>query len=350
MNACVLGHTGMVGRALIRALAPAVPFVSKFDLCNTQLCRAFVPQMMERHVDTVFMCAGRVGGIQRNVDEPALMLRHNLLMAINVVEMCHSAGIKLVYLGSSCIYPRDCPQPMKEEYLLTGSLEPTNEPYAIAKIAGIKLCEAFARQYRLNYLALMPCNLYGPYDRFDGEGGHVVPMLIKRFVQASDLVGSEAADTVNSGFEHSRIDGEGSRYPLAAPDGLSRGPRNSDSKADRKPPETQPSVTVWGTGTPRREIMHVDDFAAAALHLVDRSATGLINVGTGVDFPIGNIAGMIAGAAGYEGRITFDASKPDGMPRKVLDVTRMREYKVPEPRNAFDGIAQTVQWYRENRR
>ena len=317
---CILGHRGMVGRAIHRALLERaeIPVLSTADLCRLDDCRKLAAHLSHQEVETIFMCAGRVGGIKRNMDEPAQMIMENLRMAANVVEMAHSTGAKLVYLGSSCIYPRDCPQPMKEEYLLSGPLEPTNEPYAIAKIAGIKLCEAYARQYRLKYLALMPCNLYGPYDHFDGEGGHMVPALIKRFVEAAD----------NSTMSTSV----------------------TESPSDWTKVTPQSSVTVWGTGTPRREIMHVDDFAAAALHLVDRSATGLINVGTGEDYSIAGIAKCIANWAGFKGEIVFDAAKPDGMPRKVMDVSRLRQYEWDPCRPSTRGLQETVAWYRENRK
>ena len=326
---CVLGHKGLVGRAIHRALLERaeIPVLSAADLCRLDDCRKLAAHLSHQEVETIFMCAGRVGGIKRNMDEPAQMLMENLRMAANVVEMAHSTGAKLVYLGSSCIYPRDCPQPMKEEYLLTGPLEPTNEPYAIAKIAGIKLCEAYARQYRLKYLALMPCNLYGPFDHFDGDGGHMVPALIKRFVEAADRASSR----------------EGEGYICKDKIRLANAPGTEDPPRD--------SVTVWGTGTPRREIMHVDDFAAAALHLVDRSATGLINVGTGIDYSIRSIANMIADAAGYSGVVDFDISKPDGMPRKVMDVQRLqRDYGWCDSGAAEERIDQTVAWYRENRK
>ena len=313
----------MVGRAIARALTargedyhPAIGI----DFCRTDDVRKYAAQVSHCEVETIFMCAGRVGGIKRNMDEPAQMIMENLRMAANVVEMAHSTGAKLVYLGSSCIYPRDCPQPMKEEYLLSGPLEPTNEPYAIAKIAGIKLCEAYARQYRLKYLALMPCNLYGPFDHFDGEGGHMVPALIKRFVEAADK-------------KVTAID-----YEINMQSGKT------------KTSVSVPTVTVWGTGTPRREIMHCDDFAAAALHLVDRSATGLINVGTGEDFSIDCIAAVIAEHAGYRGEIVFDATRPDGMPRKVMDISQLRAYKADYHRPLDMGIRETVAWYRENRK
>ncbi len=318
---CILGHRGMVGRAIARALAARgeEPLTTTADLCRTDDVRKFAAVLSHAEVETVFMCAGRVGGIKRNMDEPAQMIVDNLRMAVNVVEMCHSTGAKLVYLGSSCIYPRDCPQPMKEEYLLSGPLEPTNEPYAVAKIAGIKLCEAYAKQYRLKYLALMPCNLYGPFDHFDGEGGHMVPALIKRFVEAADA-------------------------PLPIVDVTTPGVSCLKSDIQRE------TVTVWGTGKPHREIMYVDDFAAAALHLVDRSASGLINVGTGEDHSIAELAIMIATHAGYSGNIQWDTERPDGMPRKVLDVTRMCDYGVPWPNSALDGLRATVAWYRKNRK
>jgi len=256
-----------------------------------------------------------------------------LRMAANVVEMAHSTGAKLVYLGSSCIYPRDCPQPMKEEYLLSGPLEPTNEPYAIAKIAGIKLCEAYARQYRLKYLALMPCNLYGPFDHFDGEGGHMVPALIKRFVEAANKGGDAHCQHATAGLELSGT--------------TTRGALVSDPQASNA---GVPTVTVWGTGTPRREIMHVDDFAAAALHLVDRSAMGLINVGTGNDLSVEAIARRIALEAGFNGDIVFDDSKPDGMPRKVMDIKRLRDYGWGALPATGQRLKETVAWYRENRK
>ena len=321
---CILGHRGMVGRAIHRALISRgeIPLIDTGDLCRTDDTRKMAAHLSHQEVETIFMCAGRVGGIKRNMDEPAQMIMENLCMAANVVEMAHSTGAKLVYLGSSCIYPRDCPQPMKEEYLLSGPLEPTNEPYAIAKIAGIKLCEAYAKQYRLKYLALMPCNLYGPFDHFDGEGGHMVPALIKRFVEAAQC-------------EHEWVCAEDNLNDVYC------------AKCKHGHPAT---VTVWGTGTPRREIMHVDDFAAAALHLVDRSATGLINVGTGEDFSIECIAAVIAEHAGYRGEIVFDATRPDGMPRKVMDISQLRAYKANYHRPLDMGIRETVAWYRENRK
>jgi GDP-L-fucose synthase len=277
-NFAVLGHRGMVGRAMVRALE------SRGQHVTTVSCRLDEESdaaetynaLRKAAVDTVFLCAARVGGIQANIDRPADMLLENLAIQNNVIDICHSLRAKLVFYGSSCIYPRDCRQPMREEYLLTGPLEPTNEAYAIAKIAGIKLCEAYARQYGLNYLAVMPCNLYGPHDNFRDDASHFVPALIRK-LHAAKVSGAK-------------------------------------------------SVTLWGTGTPRRELMHVDDLAQAVLHLVDRSATGLINVGTGLDATIRALAICASAVMGYHGEILWDTTKPDGTPRKLLDISRLESY------------------------
>lgn len=281
----VLGHRGMVGSAIIRALKEHV-WIYEGDL--RQPIDSFRP------VDTLFVCAGRVGGIQANLDSPVDFLRDNLLIAINTMEWAKDHVGKVVYLGSSCIYPRDCPQPMHESMLLSGPLEPSNEGYALAKIAGIKLCEAYHKQYGKEYLALMPCNLYGRGDNFDPHTSHVIPALIRKFYEAK-VSGAE-------------------------------------------------SVKIWGTGRPMREFMHVDDLAVAAIHLSE-CTTGLVNVGSGREQSILDTAKLIGEVVGYCGQIEADYSKPDGTPRKLLDLEKMRSYHTPEGRGLREGIADTYQWF-----
>jgi GDP-L-fucose synthase len=248
--------------------------------------------------DVVILAAARVGGIYANNSRPALFIRENLLIQGNVIDAAHRSGAgKLVFLGSSCIYPKLAPQPIKEEYILTGPLEPTNEPYAIAKIAGLKMCEAYRREFGFNAISLMPTNLYGPGDNFDLQNAHVLPALIRRFHEA-------------------RIHGDD-------------------------------SVTVWGTGTPRREFLHADDLADAILFLLQTYDTELlVNIGWGQDVTIRELAGLVQSVVGFKGRLIFDTGKPDGTPRKLLDVSRLTHLgwrpKIP----LKDGIEQTYAWFK----
>jgi len=248
----------------------------------------------------VFMAAARVGGILANMTKPVEFLRDNLIVQINLLDASfHHQIAKVQFLGSSCIYPRLSPQPIREEYLLTGPLEPTNEPYAVAKIAGIRLAQAYTSEYGMRTISLMPTNLYGPGDNFHPRTSHVLPALVRRFHEA-------------------------------AQDGVS-------------------DVGVWGTGTPRREFLHVDDLASAAVFLMQSyEDPEVINVGAGDDISIRDLALMIGEIAGFKGRITFDSTKPDGMPRKLLDSSKMRALGWEPEISLRDGIRQTLDWYVAN--
>lgn len=274
----VAGHRGMVGSAIVRRLASEACEVITADRRSLDLGnQAAVGAWMARErPDALFMAAAKVGGIAANNELRAEFIYANLVMATNVIHAAHVAGVgKLMFLGSTCIYPRLAQQPIAEESLLTGPLEPTNEPYAIAKIAGIKMCEAYRAQYGSDFISVMPTNLYGPGDNYHPEHSHVVAALIRRFHEAKE----------------------------------NRAPR----------------VLVWGTGTPRREFLHVDDMADACVFAMQRwSAPGILNVGTGEDIAIAEFARLVAKVVGYEGEIAYDTTRPDGMPRKLVDVSRMR--------------------------
>jgi len=246
------------------------------------------------------MAAARVGGIHANNSRPALFIGDNLSIQDNVIDAAYRSGVgKFVFLGSSCIYPKLSPQPIKEEYLLTGPLEPTNEWYAIAKIAGVKMCQAYRREFGFNAISLMPTNLYGPGDNFDLQNSHVLPALIRRFHEAK-VRGDE-------------------------------------------------SVTVWGTGTPRREFLHVDDLADAVLHLLQfYDAEPIVNIGWGQDVTIRELAELVMSAIGYSGRLIFDSTKPDGTPRKLLDVSRLTELGWQAKIPLKNGIERTYEWFKEH--
>ena len=274
----IAGHRGMVGSAILRGLHKqgfenCIFRKSKeLDLRNQEQTHRF---FQKERPDYVFLAAAKVGGIGANNTYRADFLYENLMIQSNVIHAAYQSGVKkLMFLGSSCIYPKLAPQPLKEEYLLTGLLEPTNEPYAIAKIAGIKMCDAYRAQYGCNFISAMPTNLYGPNDNYDLQNSHVLPALIRKFLTAK---------------------------------------KNGD-----------PSVILWGTGTPLREFMHADDLADACLFLMDNfDDQGFVNVGTGVDLPIRQLAEMIKGIVGYEGDIIQDTTKPDGTPRKLMDVSKI---------------------------
>ncbi len=308
----VAGHRGMVGSALARRLErdPGVEVLTapreELDLVDQQMVREFFG---DHHIDEVYVAAAKVGGIHANDTYPADFIHDNLMIEANLIHGAHCAGVdRLLFLGSSCIYPKAAPQPMVEEYLLTGRLEPTNEPYAIAKIAGIKLAESYNRQHGHDYRSLMPTNLYGPGDNFHPENSHVLPALIRRFHEARER-GDE-------------------------------------------------TVTIWGTGTPRREFLHVDDLAAAAVHVmglpraryweVVPERVSHLNVGTGTDLSIGDLAQLVARTVGYEGGLTFDHSRPDGTPRKLLDVSRLTRLGWSPTIDLPSGLESTYRWYVEN--
>jgi len=274
----VAGHRGMVGSAICRALESAgLPAPITFTSAELDLRdQAAVRDMMERERPThVFLAAAKVGGIHANNVYRAEFLYDNLMIEANIIHAAHMVGVeKLLFLGSSCIYPKLATQPLVEDALLTGSLEPTNEPYAIAKIAGIKLCEAYRDQYGANFISAMPTNLYGPGDNYDLNNSHVVPALIRKFHEAK-----ERGDA---------------------------------------------TVPCWGTGSPRREFLHVDDLAAACLYLMEHyDGKEHVNLGTGEDLPIKELAEMIRDIVGFEGKIAWDTDKPDGTPRKLMDCSRI---------------------------
>ncbi|HLJ31261.1 MAG TPA: GDP-L-fucose synthase [Candidatus Babeliales bacterium] len=299
----VAGHNGLVGRAIIRALLSAgyshiiTRNSSELDLRNQQAVNDFFEQ---EQPDYVFLAAAKVGGIHANNTYPAEFIYDNLAIQTNVIHAAYTHHVKkLLFLGSSCIYPRDCPQPIKEEYLLTSPLEKTNEAYAIAKIAGLKLCEYYNKQYGTNFIAVMPTNLYGPYDNFDLNSSHVIPALIRKIYTAQQ--------------------------------------------------NNNPQCEVWGTGNPRREFLHVDDLAQALLLLMNSyDGNGIVNIGSGQDLPIRELVAMIKDIVGYQGEMVWNSSKPDGTPRKLLDISRMTNLGWKPRITLPEGIAATLLWCQNN--
>ena len=297
----VAGHQGMVGSAIVRRLQGEGCTILTADRSVDLREQAAVRDWFTANrPDAVVIAAAKVGGILANDTAPADFLYDNLMIGSNLIEAARQAGTgKLLFLGSSCIYPRLAAQPMSEDALLTGPLEPTNEGYAVAKIAGIKLCQAYRRQYGCDFISALPTNLYGPHDNYDLEGGHVLPALIRKAHEAK-VAGA-------------------------------------------------PSIVIWGTGTPRREFLHVDDLADACLFLLRRySGGGPVNIGYGEDVSIAELARMVGRAVGYEGEIVFDASKPDGTPRKLLDVSKLTNSGWTASIGLEEGIRRTVGWFRDN--
>jgi GDP-L-fucose synthase len=308
----IAGHRGMVGSAIVRRLQ-ALGYTNlitathaELDLTNQAAVRAFFAR---QRIDQVVLAAAKVGGIHANNTYPADFILDNLLMECNVIGAAHAAGVqRLLFLGSSCIYPRMAPQPMREDALLTGTLEATNEPYAIAKIAGIKLCESFNRQHGRDYRSVMPTNLYGPGDNFHPENSHVIPALLRRFHEA-----------VQAGAKE---------------------------------------VTIWGSGTPMREFLHVDDMAAASVHVMElpldvyqahtQPMLSHINVGTGVDCTIRELAETIARVTGFTGRLSWDTTKPDGTPRKLMDVSRLAALGWRAGIGLEEGLRDAYRWFLAN--
>jgi GDP-L-fucose synthase len=309
----VAGHRGMVGSAIVRVLnqQAGVEIITRthaeLDLTDQAQVRAFFKQ---EQIDEVYLAAAKVGGIHANNTYPADFIYQNLMIEANIIHQAWAAGIeKLLFLGSSCIYPKLAEQPMAESALLTGELEQTNEPYAIAKIAGIKLCESYNRQYGTDYRSVMPTNLYGPNDNYHPENSHVIPALIRRFHEAKIA--------------------------------------------------QAPKVTIWGTGMPRREFLYVDDMAAASVHVMNLPKTTYnehtlpmqshINVGSGTDTTIAELAGLISEAVNYQGKISFDTSKPDGTFRKLMDSSRLQKLGWKAEVSLTDGLSLTYQDFCENR-
>jgi len=311
-NIYVAGHKGMVASAIVRQLQAQADINiitcsrKGLDLTNQPAVSAF---FQNQPIDEVYLAAAKVGGIHANSTYPAEFIYQNLMIECNVIDAAYKAGVsKLLFLGSSCIYPRAVPQPMKETALLTGALEPTNEPYAIAKIAGIKLCESYNRQYHCDFRSVMPTNLYGPHDNFHPENSHVIPALLRRFHEATQ-----------------RADAE---------------------------------ITVWGTGKPMREFLHVDDMAKACLHVMALDKTvydectepmlSHINVGTGVDCTIRELAETVAKVTGFRGKIVWDTSKLDGTKRKLMDVSRLERLGWAYSYSLEAGLKDAYKWFIEN--
>ena len=316
-NIYLAGHKGMVGSAILRMLEKngynnlILRALNELDLSRQSEVEKF---FNEEKPDVVIIAAAKVGGILANNTYRAEFIYDNLMIESNIIQASHKAGTeKLIFLGSSCIYPKLAPQPLKEEYLLSDYLEFTNEPYAIAKIAGIKLCENYYRQYGSNFFSAMPTNLFGINDNFNLETSHVLPALIRKFHEAKSGQQSEVSSNRNAG-----------------------------------------RVTIWGTGKPKREFLFVDDLAEAILFLMENvdakdlyeQGISQINIGTGEDLTIGELAEMIAGIVGFKGEIVYDSSKPDGTPRKLLDVSRIHELGWHHKTSLEDGIRKTYEWFK----
>lgn len=299
----VFGHRGLVGSALVRRLKQdgytnlVTRTRDELDLLDKQAVETF---FADERPEYVFLAAAKVGGIMVNNTYPADFIYQNLLIETNILHAAHTHKVKkLLFLGSSCIYPRLAPQPMKEEHLLTGGLEATNAPYAIAKIAGIIMCQSYWRQYGDRFISVMPTNLYGPEDNFHPEHSHVLPALIRKFHEAKE--------------------------------------------------QNLPEVTMWGTGSAKREFLYVDDLASAVVFLMNNyDEPNIVNIGTGVDVSIKELAEKIAEAVGYQGKISWDPSKPDGTPRKLLDVRKINDLGWRHETELDDGIRKTYEWYKDN--
>jgi GDP-L-fucose synthase len=308
----VAGHRGMVGSAIVRQLQAKgytniiVATHAELDLCSQVAVNDF---FKTHQIDQVYLAAAKVGGIHANNEYPADFIYQNLMIEANVIHAAHVNDVqKLMFLGSSCIYPKMAQQPMVESELLTGVLESTNEPYAVAKIAGIKLCESYNRQFGRDYRSVMPTNLYGPHDNYHPENSHVIPALLRRFHEAVK--------------------------------------QNAEV------------VTIWGSGTPMREFLHVDDMAAASIHVMELDTETFkantqpmlshINVGTGIDCTIRELAETVAKVTGFQGRLEFDATKPDGTPRKLMDVSRLADLGWKASISLEDGLRDAYQWYLNN--
>ena len=295
----VAGHENMTGAAILRR-SQAAGYVTLMPKSATGMVltdqKTVLDFFMTERPDYVFITSAKIGGISANSRFPAEFIYENIQSQTNVINAAWKSGVKkLLYLASSCIYPKECPQPMKEEYLLTGKLEPTSEPYAIAKIAGVRMCQSYSRQYGVNFISAVPADLYGPMDDFNPETGHVLAALLSKMHRAKT---------------------------------------------------SQTEMVVWGSGSPRRDCLHVDDLADAAFFLMDKyNNPEMINIGSGKDLSIKEMAGLIKDIAGFKGDIIFDTSKPDGMPRKLLDASKIRDLGWSPRINMEEGIRQTYEWY-----
>lgn len=338
----VAGHRGMVGAAIVRKLRAegfndiVTRTHKELDLTDQAAVREF---FATEAIDHVVLAAAKVGGIHANNSYPAEFIYQNLMIQANVIHGAYTAGIKdLLFLGSSCIYPKLCPQPMAEESLLSGYLEPTNEPYAVAKIAGIKMCESYNRQHGTRYLSVMPTNLYGPGDNYHLENSHVIPAIIRKYHLAK----------LASERDLKAIQDDEKRYG-AIPADIKRGIGLSSDSTSLSI-ERDPRVVLWGSGQACREFLHVDDMAGACFHVMTSWAPAagepsFLNVGTGVDATIGEVAERIRGIVGFAGETVYDTSKPDGTPRKLLDTRRIKEQGWQPTFSLDAGLRNAYEWY-----
>ncbi len=336
----VAGHRGLVGSALLRKLKTGgyTHIITKthkeLDLIRQDQVEIF---FKKEKPDYVFLAAAKVGGIWGNTMYPAQFIYENITIQTNIIHASYlNDAKKLLFLGSSCIYPKLCPQPIKEEFLLSDYLEPTNEPYAIAKIAGIKMCQSYNRQYKTRYISVMPNNLYGPHDNFNLETSHVLPALIRKFHLAKLAAAGDWDGIQKDEAAHGDIPDD-IKISMGL-DPITNLPAN--------PSTHQPSVILWGTGSPRREFLHVDDLADACLFLMNHyDESEPVNIGWGKDQTIRELAKMVSGIVGYEGSIKWDSGKPDGTPQKLLDVSRLTEKGWQAKINLAEGIRQMYRWY-----
>lgn len=341
----VAGHKGMVGSAIVRKLREKgytnviYRTHQELDLTDQKAVREFFEKERPEYV---FLAAAKVGGILANNIYKADFIYQNIMIAANVIEASYRYGVKkLLNLGSSCIYPRHAPQPMKEEYLLIGPLEPTNEPYAVAKIAAIKLCRYFNEQYGTNFISVMPTNLYGPNDNYNLETAHVIPAIMRKFHLGKLLM--------NDDWEGIKKDLR--KYPIGF--GLEKQLNLEDEESILKVLEEvgirRKEVTVWGTGEVYREFMHVDDLADACVYLMEnydyKDIGEFVNIGTGEDMKLKELFQLLKQTVGYEGELRFDTTKPDGTPRKLLDVTKLERLGWRFKINLKDGLSSTYEWY-----
>jgi len=347
----IAGHTGLVGSALYRKLESdgysnlIVRNHSDLDLTKQADVEVFFKSEKPEYV---FLAAAKVGGIMANNTYPAEFIYTNMSIQNNVIHSAWRTSVKrLLFLGSSCIYPRECPQPMKEEYLLTGPLEPTNEAYAVAKIAGIKMCQSYNRQYGTQYLCVMPTNLYGPNDNFDLETSHVLPALIRKFHLAKLAF--------NNDWEAIKRD---EQIYGSIPEDIKQsfGYKVSSSENQSLCPGFKGSVMLWGTGKPRREFLHVDDLADACVFLFkidekkyrnfyNENLTSLMNIGCGKDHTIKEVAEITADVVGYKGEVRWDTEKPDGTPQKLLDISKIQRLRWEPSIDLKNGVRSVYQWY-----
>jgi len=348
------GHTGMVGSAILRKLQKegytnlVLRTSKELDLRNQRAVNDFFEA---EKPDIVIIAAAKVGGILANNTYRAEFIYDNLMIEANIIHASYINNVeKLIFLGSSCIYPRLAPQPIKEEYLLSGYLEYTNEPYAIAKIAGIKLCENYYKQYGCNFYSVMPTNLYGPNDNFDLETAHVLPALIRKFHDAKERNLELRIKETELSSKETELSSEKKELRIKN----SVGEKNNKISSDEK--QTQNIVTIWGTGKPRREFLYVDDLADAIYFLMNKidakdiyeQGITHLNIGTGEDLTIAELAELIKNIVGFEGEIVYDTSKPDGTPRKLLDVTRIHNLGWKHRTSLEEGIRKTYEWFVSN--